>query len=60
MNWREFLFDQRAPQLVRVIDIPTDPEAERRNAERAQEARERMGARWLLHPVNQVKRREAA
>ena len=60
MTWRDFLLESRAPRLVRLTDVPTDPDAARRNDERVKEARERMGARWLMHPSNQVKRREAA
>jgi hypothetical protein len=60
MNWRDLLLESRAPRMVSLTELPTDPEAARRHEARVKEARERMGARWLLHPANQVKRREAA
>lgn len=58
MNLRDLFYDQQAPELVRVVDLPADPEIVERNAARAAEARVRLGKRWLCHPENRVKRRE--
>ena len=45
--------------LMRMQETEMMKELRERNAKRLQEAKERLGERWLLHPNNEVYRKKS-
>jgi len=49
----DFVFDPREPALIDLLDAQPDPELVARNAARIEEAKKRLGEKYILaKPIN--------